>query len=313
MVFKKGDFIMNIKEILADIRSDRVKRVILDTDAYNEMDDQYAIAYCMASSKINLIGINAALFNNYNCNGFADGMEKSYYEIIKVLDVMGKTGDVPVFKGNSEPLNEDAEGAPEASEAALNIIREAHASDETLYVLSIGAITNVASALMLDPSIKEKLCVVWLGGNDPAMDPAAEFNYAQDPFAGRYVLNSGVNYVLLPALSEDKTRGTQALYGKEPEIKMITGDSPASVFFRETLPERYGLGKDEDWWHIFWDIAAPALLDTPEFFDLEIITAPRIRGDGVWAFEEGRHEIIYMNKLCPEEIFKKCFAAVSSF
>ncbi len=304
---------MNIREILDDIRSDRVKRVILDTDAFNEMDDQYAIAYCLAAEKIDLLAVNAALFNNYNCNGFKDGMEKSYEEILRVLEVLGKSGQVPVFKGSEAPLEQSEGEAPEASEAALNIIKEAHASDEMLYILGIGAITNVSTAIMLDPTIKDKICVVWLGLNDFDTGPAGEFNYAQDPFAGRYILNCGVNLVLLPALSEDKTRGTQALYGQEPEIRMITGDSPASVFFRETLPGRYGLGKEENWWHIFWDIAAPGVIDDASLFELEVITAPRVRLDGCWAFEEDRHEIVYMHRLNPAELFKKCFAAVSSF
>ena len=59
-----------LEEILADIRSDRVKKVIMDCDAYNDIDDQYAIAFALASDKIDVLTINATLFNNYRCNGY---------------------------------------------------------------------------------------------------------------------------------------------------------------------------------------------------------------------------------------------------
>lgn len=51
---------MNIVDILRDIKSGRKKKVILDTDAYNEADDQYALAYCRMSGRIDLAAVNAA-------------------------------------------------------------------------------------------------------------------------------------------------------------------------------------------------------------------------------------------------------------
>ena len=37
--------------------------------------------------------------------------------------------------------------------------------DEPLYVVAIGAITNVASALLTEPALAGKIVVVWLGGH----------------------------------------------------------------------------------------------------------------------------------------------------
>ena len=60
---------MTLNEILEDLRSDRVKKVIMDCDAYNDIDDQYAIAFALGSDKMDVLGVNAVLFNNYRCNG----------------------------------------------------------------------------------------------------------------------------------------------------------------------------------------------------------------------------------------------------
>ena len=57
--------------------------VVLDTDAYNEIDDQYAIAYLLNSEdKLNVKAIYAAPFFNENSKSPKDGMERSYDEIL---------------------------------------------------------------------------------------------------------------------------------------------------------------------------------------------------------------------------------------
>ena len=57
--------------------------VILDTDTYNEIDDQFALSYMLAyPERLNIKGICAAPFHNENSESAADGMEKSYQEIL---------------------------------------------------------------------------------------------------------------------------------------------------------------------------------------------------------------------------------------
>ena len=52
--------------------------VVLDTDAYNEIDDQFAIAYLLRSAdKLNTKALYAAPFYNSHSNGPEDGMERS--------------------------------------------------------------------------------------------------------------------------------------------------------------------------------------------------------------------------------------------
>ena len=67
--------------------------VVIDTDTFNEIDDQYALAYLIKSpEKLSLKAIYAAPFENEKAQSPADGMEKSYLEIMKVLSLLEQIG-----------------------------------------------------------------------------------------------------------------------------------------------------------------------------------------------------------------------------
>lgn len=306
---------MTLTQIIEDLKSDRIKTVIIDSDTYNEMDDQYALAYSIGSSRMKIAAINAVLFHNDRSESYADGMEKSYEEIMRVLSVTHRDGLCPVFKGCTSPVSMSPDYAPVDSPASRNIIKLAKEADEMIYILAMGAITNVASAILIDPTIKEKICVIWLGGHciERGGD-LEEFNLMQDYRAGQIVLNSGVNLVLLPAYGPDD-RGTQRLVASLADLQKIKGNSDASIFFRETLPAEFGGVKDlenpEAWRRIIWDIAAPAAISVPEAMEFSVITAPIFGDNKYYAFDSTRHKIIYMERLHPAEIFEDAFACIS--
>ncbi|MBQ2468767.1 MAG: nucleoside hydrolase, partial [Clostridia bacterium] len=176
---------MELERILEDLKTKRIKKVIVDSDTFNEMDDQYAIAYAIGSDKMDVVALNAAPFHNDRSTSFGDGMEKSYEEILRVLDHVEKVGQYPVYKGSPTRIDDDPEFRPVDSPAARAIIDAAHKYDEIVYVLTTGACTNVVSAVMLDPSIKENICVIWLGGHCLDFPDLGEFNLAQDYAAGQ--------------------------------------------------------------------------------------------------------------------------------
>ena len=92
--------------------------VVLDTDAYNEIDDQFAISYLLKSKeKLNTKAIYAAPFFNSNSVSPKDGMEKSYDEIFKLLSLLDEKVDV--FKGSEKYL--DNENTPVISYAARDL------------------------------------------------------------------------------------------------------------------------------------------------------------------------------------------------
>lgn len=301
---------MTLYEILEDLKSDKAKKVIMDCDAYNDIDDQYAIAFAAGSNKIDLLSVNATLFNNYRCNGFADGMKRSYDEIVKVLKLIKKDSTISAYLGCDTPLTMKEENTWVDSPAVQNIIRTAHESDEMVYVVATGAATNVSCAIMADPTIKDNICVVWVGCNCIDFDgPAGDFNVGQDAVAGSYLLNCGVNLILLPAMGPEGF-GTQTLIGNQDFLDgIVKGDTETAKFFRDALPELAYPG-EHDWTHHFWDVAGPGVLHDVNAYELSVIMAPRIRGDGVWAFDEGRHNIIYMKKLNANKVMNDTFESI---
>ena len=95
----------------------RVK-MVLDTDTYNEVDDQFALAYSLLSpEKLDVLAVYAAPYFNDRSSGPEDGMEKSYAEIVRLLGKMGRTSEGFVFKGSRGYLP-DGE-TPVESEACL--------------------------------------------------------------------------------------------------------------------------------------------------------------------------------------------------
>ncbi|MFR6279053.1 MAG: hypothetical protein ACLULM_09380, partial [Acutalibacter sp.] len=120
--------------------------VVLDTDTYNEVDDQFALSYLLASQdQLRVKALYAAPFFNENSTGPADGMEKSYQEILKLLGLAGcqELRDV-VFRGSASYLPD--EGTPVPSPAAEDLARRAmgYSPEAPLYVVAIGALTNIA-------------------------------------------------------------------------------------------------------------------------------------------------------------------------
>ena len=174
--------------------------VVLDTDAFKEMDDQFAIAYMLsAPEKLDVRAIYAAPFHNAKSSSPEDGMNKSYDEIMKLLDLAGKM-DLKrcVYRGSRDYLPD--ERTPVDSPAARDLVERAmaHSGEDPLYVVAIGAITNVASAILMRPEIIDRMALVWLGGHAHEWPDNREFNLMQDVAAARVVFNCGVALIQLP-------------------------------------------------------------------------------------------------------------------
>jgi hypothetical protein len=77
------------------------RRVVLDTDTYNEVDDQFALAHLLLSDEcVSLEAVYAAPFFNERSSGPADGMEKSHEEILRVLELVGKKPEPKALRGS---------------------------------------------------------------------------------------------------------------------------------------------------------------------------------------------------------------------
>ena len=181
--------------------SGKVLDMVLDTDTYNEVDDQFALCYALCSpERLNVQAVYAAPFFNDRSNGPEQGMERSYDEIVRLLGKMGHPTENFVFKGSRDYLKDM--DTPQDSPAARDLVARgmARPDDDPLYVVAIGAITNVASALIMEPRLARKIIVVWLGGNSLTYPHTREFNLMQDVPAARTVLDSGVPFILVPCM-----------------------------------------------------------------------------------------------------------------
>lgn len=230
--------------------------VVLDTDTYNEIDDQFALAYLLSSTeKLNTKAIYAAPFFNDHSNGPEDGMEKSYLEILKILDLMKENKEV--YKGSKSYL--PSETVPVVSEAAEDLVRRAknYTPQNPLYVVAIGAITNIASALLLAPEIAENIVIVWLGGHARHFKDTAEFNMRQDIAAARVVMKSGAPFVQLPCLGV-----VSSFTVSESELNcFLKGKNPLANYLAEnTIKEAKTYSKLPTWSRCIWDVTAVAWL-----------------------------------------------------
>jgi len=228
--------------------------LVIDSDTYNEIDDQFAIAYALhAPEKIRIKALYAAPFTNERSTGPADGMEKSYQEILKLLSLSGKTGCCPVFRGSDRYLPD--EHTPVPSEAASDLIRRAviYTPENPLYIVSIGAITNIASALLMNPEMADRIVVIWLGGNALHWPDNMEFNCKQDVAAARIVFSSGVPLILLPCLGV-----VSAFTTTGPELEYwLRGKNPLCDYLVDhTIEAAEEYAKGQVWSRVIWDVAA---------------------------------------------------------
>ena len=228
--------------------------IVIDSDTYNEIDDQFAISYAIhAPGKITVKAIYAAPFTNERSTGPADGMEKSYREILKLLDLADRRGTCPVFRGSDRYLKDETTPVP--SDAAADLVRRAmqYSPERPLYVVSIGAITNIASALLLDPGISERIVVVWLGGNAPHWPDNLEFNCKQDVAAARVVFNSGAPLVLIPCMGVVSAFTTT---GPELEYWMRGRGALCDYLIDNTISAAEEYAKGKVWSRVIWDVTA---------------------------------------------------------
>ncbi len=283
--------------------------VILDTDAYNEIDDQFAVAYMLKNpEKLNVKGICAAPFLNSKSVSPEDGMEKSYDEILKLLSLMNREDmNKLVFKGSKEYLPDET--VPVESPAAdfIGETARGYSPENPLYVVAIGAITNVASAILKYPHIKDNCVIVWLGGFGHHMpDGASEFNMRQDIAAARIIFGCGVPVVQLPCAGVVDHFATT-----KPELEYwLKGKNPLCDYLCEnTINEADSYAAGRPWSRVIWDVTAVAWLlnDDNRFMKSRLAHSPIPQYDYQYAFNSSRHFICYVYHIHRDNLFSDLF------
>jgi inosine-uridine nucleoside N-ribohydrolase len=314
-------------------------RVVIDTDAKNEIDDQFTLAWALLSQdQLRIEGVYAVPY----CFGIHQGglirtheilhtqgaeqvpkplqrylgqlrtmeaagidpkdlvfpgpdvgMEESYQEILRVYEKLNLNPNGLVFRGSTRYLTSTDD--PVDSPAARHLIARALASDdEPLYVVAIGCITNVVSAMLMAPEIIQRIVVVWTSGYPAHVrQPNYSFNLEQDMLASKLLVDSGVPLVYLPGFHI----GAQ-LRISLPEMdtwvrgKGSIGDYLYWLYTNNPLHARRGIKDHFGRTWIMWDLINIAWLLEPSWIPSDLVPTPRLGDDKIWYHDQPERHLM---------------------
>jgi purine nucleosidase len=304
-------------------------RVVIDTDAANEIDDQFALAWALRCGRLRIEAMYAAPFSFAHRRAalgrtlrderpFAPpgvGMQRSVEEIERVCAHCGVPSAGRVFVGATDYL--PAPGVPQPSAAAHDLVARALATPdgERLYVLALGCVTNIASAWLIEPAIAKRVVVVWTSGYPShAPHPNRSFNLEQDVYATRCVLDSGTPLVYLPGFHV----GAQ-LRLSLPEVERwvrgrgAIGDYLHHLFTHNPLWELQGIDSFFAHSWTMWDLICVAWLLDPTLVPTGWARTPRLGDDLRWvAGDAGRAWMREGHEVRRDQIFAGLFQALGA-
>lgn len=206
-------------------------KIIFDSDANNELDDQHALAYLLFngdSFEVESVTVNAT-YNGGDIQGHYD-------EALRVMKLCNLNNEIPLLKGANGNFSDISNvWNPEEYDGQKGVdhILEATKKD-SLVIIAVGKLTNIALALKKDPSFAERTKIVWLGSNYP--EPG-EYNQDNDTIAMNYVLNSNIPFEMV-TVRYGKPSGTDAVKVTKEEINQkMPGLGPTA---KEPITGRHG-------------------------------------------------------------------------
>lgn len=288
-----------VYEFIKNYKREKIN-VILDTDTYNECDDQFALAYLLKNQdKFNIEAIAVAPYSHSDRKEtIEETTEKSYNEILKICNWLNFETKNKVFKGSTSYV---CNGYNEDNEAVDKIIEIATKNKKT-YILAIGAITNVAVAIKKAPEIIKNIEIIWLGGNSfLTKDNNVEFNFRQDVQAVREVFESKVNLTVIPCKNVASNL-TTSIYELEHFLKGRNElcDYLCQRFYNDTY---HGIEERR----VIWDISVIAYMINRTWFKTEQISCPIIKEEASYELTENRHNITFVNYLSANKIYSDLF------
>lgn len=174
------------------------RRIIINTDAKNEADDQFAIVHALLSPTLDVRGIVPAHFGTRRTD---ESLRESREEVDLLLRLMGREGQYVVADGAPHKLPDEQTPVPSAGSRL--IIEESKKDEGTLYVAFLGPLTDMASAILEDPEIQDRdVVVVWIGGppHGGVIAPShIEFNLSNDIESANVVMDSRIPVWQIPS------------------------------------------------------------------------------------------------------------------
>jgi purine nucleosidase len=263
-----------VMKLKFDIPDTKKIRLIVNTDAANEADDQFAIVHALLTPRFIIKGIIAAHFGTKRTN---ESMQESYDECLKLLDLMEITDEVGLYRGAEMKMPDEQTPAP--SEGADLIIREAMSDDDKpLFVVFLGPITDLASAYLKEPAIENRLTAIWIGGG-AYPNGENEFNLGNDIEAANVVMRSNIPLWQVPrnVYTTIRVSIAELLVKVKPYGKVGDYLFQQLYDFNFRLKDNMRFPKGEMW--SLGDSPAISLLLDYHDYGYDMIPAPRITQD----------------------------------
>lgn len=249
------------------------KRIILDTDLAmgapgSDIDDGFALAYAAASPELSIDLITTV-----------DGNTDVHSATALTANLTKKLGlDVPLVRGASGPIMNPSRPRDIAVDlkqfptydptprAAQAIVEHVTAHPGAITLVPIGPLTNIATALLLDPSVAVNVKeIVLMGGyffgHQNNGKVPGEFNIWADPEAAHIVLNSGakIRLVGLDVTYQVRMNHEQARQLAQSEGGFGRFAGQCALGWIETLRTRYPHSRTHGSFHLHDPLALAAI------------------------------------------------------
>lgn len=233
-------------------------------------------------------------------------MQESYDEVVKLLGLMKLDGEVPLYKGAEGAMPD--EHTLVLSEGAELIIREAHSDDpRPLYVIFLGPVTDMAAAYLKDPSIADKLTVIWIGGG-AYPNGESEFNLSNDIDAANVIFESNIPLWQVPRSVYSTMRVSIAELAVRVKPCGVVGE----YLYQQLVDFNMEKGDNMRWpkgemWSLGDSPAVSLLLDEHEY-GYEMKPAPRITKDMLYIHHQQQRLIRVYHYVDPRFTLEDMYA-----
>lgn len=262
----------------------KIRNVIIDADTDNEIDDLLAITAALKSPELEVIGLTAAQWDGRN-NTVEEGHDPWWNDnsaytswlmntvLVQLLD----RKDIPVLIGNERKVVYKKGGTgnkPRGSEAVDFIIQKALKlpQGEKLTIISTGALTNVASAIMLQPEIAKRISLYWLGQT---------YDFEKDLWIGEHEFNVSNDLDAFDLLCDTEDLDFHIMpnnvsgllrFHNANSIAKLEGVEGIGSFIAERWKKRIGGNLNSSW--TMWDVALIYAMINPEWAKEKRIDTP---------------------------------------
>lgn len=266
-------------------------RVIFDTDARNEIDDVWAVALgIIARDRFQIEGFVAANFDNSRPGGGPESVKTSAREVETILAKAGLAGKFPV-KNGSAPMRYAFE--PSESEGVDFIVEKAMASspEDPLWIVGLGAATDIASAYLKEPRIAGRVRVFWHFRTEWPKR-CWNFNVIGDVRAARIVFHSDLPFVLFDT-------GTYLTCPMEESARWRDYGELGKYLHDFRLQDKWYQSPTKG----FYDVGDIAALIDPSLATWEVVDCPEVDWDLAYRFKGNKGKILRCGAIDRDKTF----------